>query len=54
MLFATLDDPTVRAAASADPAGFVGGLDRTVIDEAQRTPDLLPSMETAVDANSRS
>jgi predicted AAA+ superfamily ATPase len=38
----TLDNDATRAAASADPAGFVAGFDGpVVIDEVQRVPDLL-------------
>ena len=51
MRFVTLDDPTTRNAASADPAGFVRGLDRAVIDEVQRVPDLILAIKAAVDTN---
>ena len=47
--FLTLDDATVRAAAEADPVGFVRGLDRAVIDEVQRAPDLLLGIKAEVD-----
>ncbi|MCV0427193.1 MAG: ATP-binding protein [Roseibium sp.] len=49
--FFTLDDPTVLAAATNDPVGFLRGLDRAVIDEIQRAPDLLLSIKTEVDRN---
>jgi predicted AAA+ superfamily ATPase len=39
--YITLDDQTVLAAAQSDPAGFVRGLDRVIIDEIQRAPELL-------------
>jgi predicted AAA+ superfamily ATPase len=40
--YVTLDSDPVRAAARADPEGFVAALGRsTVIDEVQRAPDLL-------------
>lgn len=39
--YITLDDQTVLAAAQPDPAGFVRGLDRAIIDEIQRAPELL-------------
>jgi predicted AAA+ superfamily ATPase len=44
-----LDDPAVRAAAVADPSGFVrhGGL--LLIDEVQRVPELLLSIKREVD-----
>jgi predicted AAA+ superfamily ATPase len=46
----TLDDDVTRAAAEADPTGFVGGLDApVVIDEVQRVPDLLLAIKQAVD-----
>jgi uncharacterized protein len=46
----TLDDDATRAAAQADPTGFVGGLDGPVmIDEVQRAPDLLLAIKQAVD-----
>ena len=47
--FLNLDDKTTLDAASADPVGFVRGLDRAVIDEIQRAPDLLLAIKTAVD-----
>lgn len=45
----TLDDATVLAAANNDPVGFLRGLDRAVIDEIQRAPDLLLAIKTEVD-----
>ena len=51
--FVTLDDATAFDAASADPVGFVRGLDRAVIDEVQRAPSLVPAIKTAVDADPR-
>ena len=39
--YMTLDDQTVLEAAQSDPAGFIRGLDRAIIDEIQRAPDLL-------------
>jgi uncharacterized protein len=50
----TLDDPTVRDAAAADPVGFVAGLDGPVlIDEVQRAPDLLLAIKHSVDRDPR-
>jgi hypothetical protein len=47
----TLDDPDVRAAAIADPRGFLGGLSRPVfLDEIQRVPELLPYVKNEIDA----
>ncbi len=51
--FFTLDDATVLDAASADPVGFLRGLDRAVIDEIQRAPDLVLAIKTAVDDEQR-
>ena len=45
--FVTLD------AATADPVGFVRGLDRAVIGEVQRAPNLILAIKTAVDADPR-
>lgn len=48
----TLDDATIRAAADADPAGFVASLARpVVIDEVQRSQALLLAIKEAVDAD---
>ncbi|MCY3702876.1 MAG: ATP-binding protein [Rhodospirillales bacterium] len=47
--FVTLDDPTVLSAASSDPVGFVRNLDRAVIDEVQRAPNLILAIKLAVD-----
>lgn len=47
--FFTLDDATVLAAATNDPVGFLRGLDRAVIDEIQRAPDLLLAIKNEVD-----
>ena len=51
--FLNLDDKTTLETALADPVGFVRGLDRAVIDEVQRAPDLLLAIKTAVDADPR-
>lgn len=51
--FHTLDDPAVRKLAAADPTGFVRGLDRAVIDEVQRAPELLLAIKMAVDRDPR-
>ncbi len=42
-------DTTVLRSAIDDPVGFVRGLDRAVIDEIQRAPDLLLAIKSAVD-----
>lgn len=51
--FLTLDDATVLRAATEDPVGFIRGLERAVIDEIQRAPELLLAIKTAVDADRR-
>lgn len=38
-------------AAQSDPAGFIRGLDRAIIDEIQRAPDLLLAVKKTVDEN---
>lgn len=53
MRFLTLDDPATLAAAQSDPAGFVRGLDRAVIDEVQRAPGLLLAIKQSVDEDTR-
>lgn len=45
----TLDDATILTAATEDPVGFLRGLDRAVIDEIQRAPDLLLAIKSVVD-----
>jgi predicted AAA+ superfamily ATPase len=50
----TLDDLDVRAAANADPQGFVAGLgDGAIIDEVQRVPDLVLAVKASVDRDRR-
>ncbi len=52
--YLTLDRAAVRAAAQADPEGFVAGLDGpAVIDEVQRAPALALAIKAAVDADRR-
>lgn len=46
----SLDDDTLRAAAQADPVGFVADLPAaTIIDEVQRLPELFTALKSAVD-----
>lgn len=47
--YLTLDDATAHKSAIDDPVGFVRGLDRAVIDEIQRAPDLLLAIKSLVD-----
>ncbi|MDT8328388.1 MAG: ATP-binding protein [Roseovarius sp.] len=49
MPFLTLDDANVLRSAVDDPVGFVRGLDRAVIDEVQRVPDLLLAIKNLID-----
>lgn len=51
--YVTLDDRTVLDAARSDPAGFIRGLDRVIIDEIQRAPELLLTIKKAVDEDYR-
>jgi predicted AAA+ superfamily ATPase len=51
--YLTLDDPTVLAVARDDPVGLVRGLDRVVIDEVQRAPQLLLAIKRSVDEDRR-
>ena len=51
--YVTLDDPTMLAAAHADPVGFIRGLDSAVVDEVQRAPDLLLAIKKTVDEDYR-
>jgi len=51
--FLTLDDETVRSFAQSDPAGFVRGLDKAVIDEVQRAPGLILALKKSVDEDRR-
>lgn len=51
--YLTLDDQTVLEAAQSDPAGFIRGLDRAIIDEIQRAPDLLLAIKKTVDEDNR-
>jgi len=53
MSFITLDDAQSRRFANADPNGFMRGLDRAVIDEIQRAPELILSMKQSVDDDPR-
>ena len=52
--YITLDDQTVLEAAQSDPTGFIRGLDRAIIDEIQRAPELLLAIKKTVDEDYRS
>jgi predicted AAA+ superfamily ATPase len=47
--YVSLDDAQVLAAAKADPIGFIRTLDRAVIDEIQRAPELMLAIKDSVD-----
>lgn len=51
--YLTLDDAGRLAAAQADPQGFVRQIDRAVIDEVQRAPELLLALKLAIDRDRR-
>jgi predicted AAA+ superfamily ATPase len=51
--YITLDDDTVLAAARHDPASLLKGLDKVVIDEVQRAPELLRAIKKVVDEDRR-
>ena len=51
--YITLDDQTVLDAAQSDQAGFIRGLDKAIIDEIQRAPDLLLAIKKTVDEDYR-
>jgi hypothetical protein len=51
--FLTLDDATTLEGARRDPVGFVRGLDRAVIDEIQRAPDLMLAIKRSIDEDRR-
>ena len=50
--YISFDDDVARAAANADPAGFVAGLsDRVILDEVQRVPSLFTALKQDIDRN---
>lgn len=49
--YLTLDDVGTLNAARSDPTGFIRGIDRAVIDEVQRAPDLILAIKESVDLN---
>jgi predicted AAA+ superfamily ATPase len=52
--YITFDDPTVLSAARHDPAGFLGGMDGSVIiDEVQLAPHIFPVLKLLVDRQRR-
>lgn len=51
--YLTLDDELTLLSASEDPTGMIRGLDRVVIDEIQRAPQLLLAIKKSVDEDRR-
>lgn len=49
----TLDDPNLLAAVQQDPLGFARQLDRAIIDEVQRAPQLLLALKLVIDQDRR-
>ncbi|MQB45829.1 ATP-binding protein [Rhizobium sp. ICMP 5592] len=47
--YITLDDAGALNAAKTDPVGFVRGINRAVIDEVQRAPELMLAIKESVD-----
>ena len=53
MAYFTLDDPNLHAAVQQDPLGFARQLDRAIIDEVQRAPQLLLALKLVIDQDRR-
>ena len=53
MAYFSLDDPALLAAVHADPLGFVKRLDRAILDEVQRAPQLLMALKLVIDQDRR-
>jgi uncharacterized protein len=51
--YVTLDSVTQRNAAQTDPESFIAGMDRAIIDEVQRAPDLLLAIKKSIDDDRR-
>ena len=51
--YLTMDDELTRLSAREDPVGMIRSLDRAVIDEIQRAPELLLAIKTSVDEDRR-
>jgi uncharacterized protein len=47
----TLDDDNLLNAARQDPIGFISQIDRGIIDEVQRAPELLRAVKLSIDKN---
>ena len=53
MRYLTMDDELTRLAAHEDPVGLIRSLDRAVIDEIQRAPQLLLAIKKSIDEDRR-
>jgi len=53
MRYLTLDDELTLLSAQGDPAGMIRSLDRAVIDEVQRAPQLLVAIKKSIDEDRR-
>ncbi|MDP1525312.1 MAG: ATP-binding protein [Rhodocyclaceae bacterium] len=53
MPYFSLDDATRLSAARADPQGFIRQIDRAIIDEIQRAPELLLALKLSIDTDRR-
>jgi uncharacterized protein len=51
--FISLDNPVTRSAARTDPVGLIRDVDRAIIDEIQRAPELMLAIKQSVDADRR-
>lgn len=51
--FLSLDDEVTFKSAREDPAGFINRLDRAIIDEVQRVPELMHAIKYSVDRDDR-
>ncbi|NYT78597.1 ATP-binding protein [Alcaligenaceae bacterium] len=51
--YVTMDDELMRLSAQQDPVGMIRSLDRAVIDEIQRAPQLLLAIKKSVDEDRR-
>lgn len=52
-VYLTLDDRATLAAAKSDPVAFIRDLDKAVIDEVQRAPEMLLAIKRSVDEDRR-
>jgi predicted AAA+ superfamily ATPase len=53
MPYFSLDDANRLAAARSDPQGFIRQIDRAIIDEIQRSPELLLALKRSIDQDRR-